>query len=155
MNMDDSWLTARFQRLITELLIEKRLGQRRPELTDELYQTWLEVDQRGLKETPVPKRPVERRSARFVARRIGEAQQPRRCTALLFKRTRAHRHAQRFARGGVTDGQRFINAALPLCAPRPLPRDKANAHERANAIDHGPFRPRTDCWDHVADRGRL
>ena len=52
MNMDDSWLTARFQRLITELLIEKRLGQRRPELTDELYQTWLEVDQRGLKETP-------------------------------------------------------------------------------------------------------
>jgi len=52
MNMDDSWLTARFQRLITELLIEKRLGQRRPELTDELYQTWLEVDHRGLKETP-------------------------------------------------------------------------------------------------------
>ena len=52
MNMDDSWLTARFQRLITELVIEKRLGQRRPELTDELYQTWLEVDQRGLKETP-------------------------------------------------------------------------------------------------------
>jgi len=27
------------------------LGQRRPELTDELYQAWLEVDQRGLKET--------------------------------------------------------------------------------------------------------
>jgi hypothetical protein len=52
MNMDDSWLIARFQRLITELLIEKRLGQRRPELTDDLYQTWLEVDQRGLKETP-------------------------------------------------------------------------------------------------------
>ena len=52
MNMDDSWLTARFQRLITELLIEKRLGQRRPELTDELYQTWLEVDQGGLNKTP-------------------------------------------------------------------------------------------------------
>jgi hypothetical protein len=52
MNMDDSWLIAQFQRLTTELLIEKRLGQRRPELTDELYQTWLEVDQRGLKETP-------------------------------------------------------------------------------------------------------
>jgi hypothetical protein len=43
MNMDDSGLIARFQRLTTELLIEKRLGQRRPELTDELYQTWLEV----------------------------------------------------------------------------------------------------------------
>jgi hypothetical protein len=52
MNMDDSRLIARFQRLITELLIEKRLGQRRPELTDELYQTWLEVEQRGLKKTP-------------------------------------------------------------------------------------------------------
>src|SRR5262249_37503598 len=100
----------------------------------------------------VPKRHVEGRSTRFVARRIGEAQQPRCCAAPLFK-NRAHRHAQRFARGGVTDGQRFINAALPLCAPCPLPRDKANAHERANAIDHGPFRPRTDCWYHVADRG--
>jgi hypothetical protein len=52
MNIDDSWLIARFQRLITEMLIEKRLGQRRPELTDELYQTWREVKQRGLKETP-------------------------------------------------------------------------------------------------------
>ena len=52
MNIDDRWRIARFQRLITEILIEKRLGQRRPELTDELYQTWLEVDQRGLKETP-------------------------------------------------------------------------------------------------------
>jgi len=52
MNGDDGRLIARFQRLITELLIEKQLGQRRPELTDELYQAWLEVDQRGLKETP-------------------------------------------------------------------------------------------------------
>jgi hypothetical protein len=52
MNMDDSRLIALFQRLTTELLIEKRLGQRRPELADELYQTWLELDQRGFKETP-------------------------------------------------------------------------------------------------------
>ena len=36
MNMDESRLIARFQRLTTELLIEKRLGQRRSELTDEL-----------------------------------------------------------------------------------------------------------------------
>jgi hypothetical protein len=48
MNIGDSRLIARFQRLITETLIEKRLGQRRPELTDELYQTWREVEQRGL-----------------------------------------------------------------------------------------------------------
>jgi hypothetical protein len=52
MNIDDSRLIVRFQRLITEMLVEKRLGQRRPELTDELYQTWREVEQRGLKETP-------------------------------------------------------------------------------------------------------
>ena len=49
MNMDDSGLIARFQRLTTELLIEKRLGERRPELTDELYQTWLEVSQSSVK----------------------------------------------------------------------------------------------------------
>jgi hypothetical protein len=52
MNIDDSRLIVRFQRLITETLVEKRLGQRRPELTDELYQTWQEVGERGLKETP-------------------------------------------------------------------------------------------------------
>ena len=48
MNIDDSRLIVRFQRLITEMLVEKRLGQRRPELTDEVYQTWREVEQRGL-----------------------------------------------------------------------------------------------------------
>jgi hypothetical protein len=51
MNIDDSRLIVRFQRLITEMLVEKRLGQRRPELTDEVYQTWREVEQRGLEET--------------------------------------------------------------------------------------------------------
>jgi hypothetical protein len=52
MNSDDSRLIVRFQLLITEMLVEKQLGQRRPELTDEVYQTWREVEQRGLKETP-------------------------------------------------------------------------------------------------------
>jgi hypothetical protein len=52
MNIDDSRLIVRFQRLITEMLVEKRLGQRRPELTDEVYQTWREIEQRGLKEAP-------------------------------------------------------------------------------------------------------
>jgi hypothetical protein len=52
MNIDDSRLIVRFQRLITEMLVEKRLGQRRPELTDEVYRTWREVEERGLKETP-------------------------------------------------------------------------------------------------------
>ena len=52
MNMDDGRLIAQFQRLITEMLVEKRLGQRRSELTDEFYQTWREVQQRGLNKTP-------------------------------------------------------------------------------------------------------
>jgi hypothetical protein len=52
MHIEDSRMIVRFQRLITEMLVEKRLGHRRPELTDELYQTWREVEQRGLKESP-------------------------------------------------------------------------------------------------------
>jgi hypothetical protein len=52
MNMDDSRLIARFQRVTAEVLIEKRLGPRRPELADEHFQSWREVEQRGLKKTP-------------------------------------------------------------------------------------------------------
>jgi hypothetical protein len=52
MNVDDGRLIARFHRLLTEMLVEKRLGQRRPELADELYQVWREVEQRALKKTP-------------------------------------------------------------------------------------------------------
>jgi hypothetical protein len=52
MNMDDSRIIARFQCLTTELMAAKRLGQWRPELADELYRTWLELQQRGLKKTP-------------------------------------------------------------------------------------------------------
>jgi hypothetical protein len=52
MNIDDSRLIVRFQRLVTEMLVEKRLGHRRPELNDELCQTWREVEQRDLKESP-------------------------------------------------------------------------------------------------------
>jgi hypothetical protein len=88
MNIDDSRVITRFQRLITEMLVEKRLGQRRPELTDEVYQTWREVEQRGLKDSRVPKCAVEGRSARFVACRIGQAGR----AGYLFTRNRAHRH---------------------------------------------------------------
>jgi hypothetical protein len=52
MDSDDGRLIARFQRLTTELLAEKRLGQLRPELVDELYRTSLELEQRGLKKAP-------------------------------------------------------------------------------------------------------
>src|SRR5947199_10038078 len=67
MNMEDGWLIARFQRLTTELLIERRLGRRSSELTDKLYQTWLEADQRGLKETP-EYRNVMKRAPRAASR---------------------------------------------------------------------------------------
>jgi len=52
MDSDDSRIIARFQRLTTELLAEKRLGQWHPELVDELYQTSRELEQRGLKNSP-------------------------------------------------------------------------------------------------------
>ena len=52
MDADDSRIIARFQRLTTELLAEKRLGQVHPELLDELYRTSLKLEQRGLKKSP-------------------------------------------------------------------------------------------------------
>ena len=52
MNTEDSRLIARFQRLTTELLVQKRLGQWHPEVVDELYRTSLEIEERGLKKTP-------------------------------------------------------------------------------------------------------
>jgi len=52
MNMDDSQMIARLQSLTTGFMAAKRLGQWRPELADELYRMWLELEQRGLKNTP-------------------------------------------------------------------------------------------------------
>jgi hypothetical protein len=52
MNMDDSQMIARLQSLTTGFMAAKRLGQWRPELADELYRIWLELEQRGLKNTP-------------------------------------------------------------------------------------------------------
>ena len=52
MNTDDSRIIARFQRLTTELLVQKRLGEWHPELVDELYRTSLEIEGRGLKKSP-------------------------------------------------------------------------------------------------------
>jgi hypothetical protein len=78
MNIDDSRLIVRFQRLITEMLVEKRLGQRRPELTDELYHTWREVEQRGLEETPEYRNVLLRadRHALWLAGLVGLAAPP-------------------------------------------------------------------------------
>jgi hypothetical protein len=103
MNMDDSRLIARFQRLITEILIEKRLGQRRPELTDEFCQTWLEVEQRGLKKTPEYRNVLLRadRHALWLAGLV-RLSSPECCATPLFKRNRGRRHTERFPRGGVT-----------------------------------------------------
>ena len=52
MDPEDGRIIARFQRLTTELLAEKRLGQWHPELVDELYRTSLELEQRRLKKSP-------------------------------------------------------------------------------------------------------
>ena len=53
MNIEDSGIIARFQCLLTESLVAKRLGQWRPELKDGLYQMMFEeLEQRDLKKTP-------------------------------------------------------------------------------------------------------
>jgi hypothetical protein len=53
MNIGDSRIIARFQGLLTESLVAKRLGQWRPELKDALYQMMFEeLEQRDLKKTP-------------------------------------------------------------------------------------------------------
>jgi hypothetical protein len=52
MNIEDSRIIARFQCLLTESLVAKRLGQWRPELKDALYQIFEELEQRDLKKTP-------------------------------------------------------------------------------------------------------
>src|SRR4051812_40556021 len=88
MNIDDSRFIAQFQRLITEILVEKLLGQRRPELTDELYQTWREVEQRGLKETPEYRNVLLRADQHGFACRIGEAGR----AACVFTRNRVDRY---------------------------------------------------------------
>jgi hypothetical protein len=49
MHIDDSRLIARFQGLIIEMLVERLLRERRPELADEPSQTWREVEQRNLR----------------------------------------------------------------------------------------------------------
>jgi hypothetical protein len=53
MNIEDSRIIARFQCLLTESMVAKRLGQSRPDSTDALYQmSFEELEQRGLKGTP-------------------------------------------------------------------------------------------------------
>jgi hypothetical protein len=52
MNIEDSRIIARFQCLLTESLVAKRLAQWRPELKDALYQMFEELEQRDLKKTP-------------------------------------------------------------------------------------------------------
>jgi hypothetical protein len=67
MNIDDSRLIVRFQGLITEMLVEKRLGQRRVELTDELYDVARSRTTRPQGDSRVPRCTVGGRSARLLA----------------------------------------------------------------------------------------
>jgi hypothetical protein len=53
MTIEDSRIIARFQCLLTESLVAKRLRQWRPESKDALYQMLFEeLEQRDLKKTP-------------------------------------------------------------------------------------------------------
>ena len=51
MDIDESRIIARFQSLITGFIAAKQVGQSHAELTDEVYRTWLKLEQRGLKNT--------------------------------------------------------------------------------------------------------
>jgi hypothetical protein len=51
MDIDESRIIARFQSLLTGFIAAKQVDHSRPELTDEVYRTWLELEQRGLKNT--------------------------------------------------------------------------------------------------------
>ena len=52
MHPDDGRLIARLQSLMTELLADKRLGRWRAETVNELCRARLELEQRGLKNSP-------------------------------------------------------------------------------------------------------
>jgi hypothetical protein len=52
MHPDDGRLIARLQTLTTELLADKRLGRWRTETVNELCRARLELEQRGLKNSP-------------------------------------------------------------------------------------------------------
>ena len=96
MNMDDSRIIARFQSLTTGFMAAKRLGQWRPDLADELYRTWVELEQRGLKKTPEYRNVMLRadRQAWWLAG-LMRLSSPDSCGALsLFKRNRVQRRAE-------------------------------------------------------------
>ena len=69
-------IIARFQCLLTESLVAKRLGQSRPDSKDALYQMLFEeLEQRGLKGTPEYRNVMFREDQHAEwPRRIGEAQ---------------------------------------------------------------------------------
>jgi hypothetical protein len=141
MNINEGRLIVRFQRLITEMLVEKRLGKRRSELTDELYQTWREVRQSGLNKTPEYRNVLSRadQHALWLAGLV-KLSSPDVAPPLSLKERE------------LTAISLFVNTALPLCAWVHCRADiRQNAHGRANAIYHGPLR--ASCGDHVADRG--
>ena len=52
MHPEDGRLIARLQKLTTELLADKRLGRWRAETVNELYRARLELEKRGLKNSP-------------------------------------------------------------------------------------------------------
>jgi hypothetical protein len=148
MDMDDSRLIASFQRLITEILIEKRLGPRRPGLTDELYQTWREVDQRGLKKTPeyrnVPEANVGSRSQRSRRRGPENAAKP---PVELRKRSTGRR-----SDGAGSSWARTHKRAQPSL-PAIGGNLSLNAHNRRQ-LGHEMAAIRGRIWSHSAVNSR-
>jgi hypothetical protein len=76
MHPDDGRL-MRLQSLMTELLADKRLGRWRAETVNELCRARLELEQRGLKNSPEYRDAVSRaESAGMAACGVGETHRP-------------------------------------------------------------------------------
>src|SRR5437764_15439480 len=84
------------QSLTTGFMAAKRLRQWRPDLADELYRTWVELEQRGLKKTPEYRNVMLRadRQAWWLAG-LTRLSSPDSCGVLfLFKGNRVQRRAE-------------------------------------------------------------
>src|SRR5437870_8234081 len=102
MNMDDSRIIARFQSLTTGFMAAKRLGQWRPDLADELYRTWVELEQRGLKKTPEYRNVMLRadQQAWWLAE-LARLSSPDPAPTLSSKEIKCNRHAEHSPEGSV------------------------------------------------------
>jgi hypothetical protein len=142
MNIEDSRIIARFQCLLTESIVAKRLGQSRPDSKDALYQMLFEeLEQRGLKGTPEYRNVMFRADqhaewlaglARLEARREGTDRgqgRDRRRAGRYCRRKKDPERDDAVDRGGRgiagSKDARYQNRPRGTGARRPVPEGRA------------------------------